>query len=73
MHVPAKTECLLNSFLKKINVKNHADALIFHMQICAGASQICLMADANWKFAPPRRAKRSGMKINVKNKRDGLF
>ncbi len=26
-------------------MKNHADALIFHTAICAGASQIALMAD----------------------------
>ena len=36
-------------------MKNHTDVLIFHTQICAGASQICLMADANWRFASPRR------------------
>ncbi len=36
-------------------LKNHADALIFHTQICAGASQICLMADANLRFASPHR------------------
>ena len=36
-------------------MKNHADALIFHTRICAGASQIPLMADANLRFASPRR------------------
>ncbi len=36
-------------------MKNHTDVLIFHKQICAGTSQICLMADANWIFASPRR------------------
>ena len=44
-------------------MKNHTDVLIFHTQICAGASQICLMADANLKFASPRRVKRSGMEV----------
>ncbi len=28
-----------------ISVKNHIDMLIFHTAICAGASQIALMAD----------------------------
>ncbi len=37
-------------------MKRHTDVLIFHTQICAGASQICLMA------AAPSR-KRSGMEI----------
>ena len=36
-------------------VKNHTDVLIFHREICAGASQISLMADANLIFASPRR------------------
>ena len=27
------------------SVKNHTDVLIFHTAICAGASQIALMAD----------------------------
>ena len=36
-------------------MKNHTDVLIFQTQICAGASQICLMADANFKSALPRR------------------
>lgn len=39
----------------EINVKNHIDVLIFHMRICVGASQIRLMADANLRFASPRR------------------
>ncbi len=39
----------------EISAKNHTDVLIFRTQICAGASQICLMAGANWTFAPPRR------------------
>ena len=30
---------------REISVKNHTDVLIFHMAICAGASQIALMAD----------------------------
>ena len=30
MHVPAKTECLLNSFLMKINVKNQRDGLFYN-------------------------------------------
>ena len=38
------------------SVKNHTDVLIFHTAICAGASQICLMADANLIFASPCRA-----------------
>ena len=42
-------------------MKNNADAFIFQTVICAGAPQIALMADANLKFASPRRAKRSGM------------
>ncbi len=37
-----------------ISVKNHIDMLIFHTQICAGASQICLMADEK----PPSRISR---------------
>ena len=37
------------------SVKNHTDVLIFHTTICAGASQIVMMADANLKFASPRR------------------
>ncbi len=36
-------------------MKNHTDVLIFHTQICAGAPQICLRADANLIFASPRR------------------
>ena len=36
-------------------MKNHADALIFHRAICAGASQIALMADTNLIFVSPRR------------------
>ncbi len=47
-------------------MKNHTEVLIFHTQICAGASQICLMADANLKFASPRRVKRSGMEISMR-------
>ncbi len=38
-----------------ISVKNHTEVLIFHTQICARASQICFMADANLRFASPRR------------------
>ncbi len=34
-------------------MKNHTDVLIFHTRICAGASQIPLMADANLRFASP--------------------
>ncbi len=37
------------------SVKDHIDMLIFHTAICAGASQIALMADANLRFASPRR------------------
>ena len=37
------------------SVKNHTDVLISHTGICAGASQIPLMADANLRFASPRR------------------
>ncbi len=36
-------------------MKNHTEVLIFHTQICVGASQICLMADVNLKFASSRR------------------
>ena len=46
-------------------MKNHTDVMIFHTQICAGASQICFMADANLKFAPPPSRKRSGMEIKM--------
>ncbi len=46
-------------------MKNHAEALIFHKTICAGASQIVLVADANLIFASPRRDKRSGMEKNT--------
>ena len=42
-------------------MKNHADALIFQTTICAGASQIVLVADANLIFASPLRVKLSGM------------
>ncbi len=51
-------------------MKNHTDVMIFHTQICAGASQICLMADANLKFASPRRVKRSGMEISMSMDRE---
>ncbi len=50
-------------------MKNKLDSLFFTEQtlfvlaICAGASQIALMADANLIFASPRRVKRSGMEI----------
>ncbi len=43
------------------SVKNHIDMLIVSQSeqvqttICAGTSQICLMADANLRFASPRR------------------
>ena len=40
-------------------MKNHAEALIFHTAICAGASQIALMADANLIFASPLRVNAS--------------
>ena len=36
------------------SVKNHTDVLISHTQICAGAPQICVMADANLIFATLR-------------------
>ena len=36
-------------------MKNHTEVLIFHTAICAGASQIAMMADANLIFASPRR------------------
>ncbi len=36
-------------------MRNHTDVLISHTGICAGASQIPLMADANLRFASPRR------------------
>lgn len=36
-------------------MKNHIDMLIFHTDICKGALQISLMADANLRFAPPCR------------------
>ena len=42
-------------------MKNHIDMLIFHIDICKGALQISLMADANLRFAPPV-AKRSDMR-----------
>ena len=62
-----KTERLLLRSLhyeeEGTSVKNHTDVLIFHTQICAGAPQICLMADANLIFASLRRIKRSGMGI----------
>ena len=50
------------------SVKNHTDVLIFYTQICAGASQICLMADANWICVAPS-LKRSGME-SVMSKRE---
>ena len=50
-------------------MKNHSDELIFQSQICAGASQICLMADEK----PPARIShrlfatgRSEMRIRLK-------
>ena len=42
-------------------MNNHAEALIVHITICAGASQMVMVADANLIFASPRRVKRSGM------------
>jgi len=33
------------------NMKNHADALIFHMAICAEASQICFDATIEIAYA----------------------
>lgn len=36
-------------------MKNHIDMLIFHIDICKGALQISLMADANLRFALLRR------------------
>ena len=50
-------------------MKNHTDVLIFHTQICAGASQICLMADANLIFASPRRVNAPEWRISM----NGLF
>lgn len=35
-------------------MKNHIDMLIFHTDICKGALQISLMADANLRFAALR-------------------
>ena len=48
-------------------MKNHTDVLISHTGICAGASQIPLMADANLRFAPPSVAKtlRNGDSMNT--------
>ncbi len=47
--------------MRRISVKNHTDVLIFHTGICEKnfssleRSQIPLMADANLRFASPRR------------------
>ena len=53
-------------------LKNHTDVLIFQTQICAGASQICLMADANLTFASPRRVNapewRRKMNLEIANR-----
>ncbi len=46
-------------------MQNHTDVLILHTGICAGASQIPLMADANLRFASPPSRKRSGMEIGM--------
>ena len=53
-------------------MRNHTDVLISHTGICAGASQIPLMADANLRFAPPPSRKRSGME-NIMKKNIGSF
>ena len=53
-------------------MRNHTDVLIPHTGICAGASQIPLMADANLRFAPPPSRKRSGME-NIMKKSIGSF
>ena len=47
-------------------MKRHADAMFFHTAICAGASQIALMAEENAKesVSSPRRL-RSGMRTNM--------
>lgn len=46
-------------------MKNQTGVLIFHTEICAGASQIYLMADANWTFASPRRVNAPEWRINM--------
>ncbi len=38
-----------------ISVKNHIDMLIFHTAVCAGASQIALMADGKTLLRISRR------------------
>ncbi len=48
------------------SVKNHTDVLIFHTAICAGASQIAIMADEKSPSRISRRLpsrKRSGMEM----------
>ena len=47
--------------MKRSSVKNQPDSWFYHMAICAGASQISLIADANLGFASS--CKRSGMEI----------
>ncbi len=48
-------------------MENHIDMLIFHTAICAGASQIALMADEKLLSQISHRpvAKRSGMGIKI--------
>lgn len=55
-------------------MKNHIDMLIFHKAICAGASQIALMADEKLPSQISRRpvAKRSGMEIIMKKQKMGF-
>ena len=64
-------------------MKNHTDVLIVsqpeqvQVQICAGASQICLMArelvrvTQYLRFASPRRVKRSGMEVYYEHYNSG--
>ncbi len=44
-------------------MKNHSGEMIFQSVICAGASQITLIADEEQlaRFSSPRRVNRSGM------------
>ena len=51
--LPLIEKCEKQSGIMEVSVKNHTDVLIVHTQICDGAPQICLMADANLIFASP--------------------
>ncbi len=51
---------------EKSKLKNKLDSLFFNRQFVPERHKYALMADANLRFASPRRVKRSGMEIRLK-------